>query len=49
MKKPLTFDEVLESEFRYLVESLEHGCSDPAIIALLKRELFERTGYVYLD
>ena len=47
MKTAMTFEEVLDSEFKYLVESLEHGSSDPDIINWLKSELKEKTGYIY--
>lgn len=49
MKNQMTFTQVLESDFRYLIESLEHGSSDPKVIAFLKAELLEKTGYSYID
>ena len=48
MKKAMTFIEVLESEFYYLVEAIEHGSSDKNVIAQCKKELLEKTGYKYL-
>ena len=44
-KKAMTFMEVLQSEYYYLVEAIEHGSSDPQIIEDLKQELYEKTGY----
>ncbi len=44
-KKAMTFIEVLQSEYYYLVEAIEHGSSDPQIIKDLKQELYEKTGY----
>ena len=49
MKNAMTFEEVLDSEFRYLVEALEHGCSDPAVIDYLITKLKEKTGYIYIN
>jgi len=49
MKNQMTFTQVLESDFRYLIESLEHGSFDPKVIAFLKAELLEKTGYSYID
>lgn len=43
----MTFIQVLESEFYYLVEAIEHGCSDKEIITMLIDELKEKTGYQY--
>jgi len=48
MKKTLTFTQILSSDFYYLVEAIEHGSSDPEIINLYKKELFEKTGYKYI-
>ena len=45
----MTFTEILSSEFYYLIEALEHGCSDPEIMVALKAELLAKTGYVYID
>ena len=45
----MTFTEVLRSEFYYLVESIEHGCSDNEIIENCKKELYAKTGYKYKD
>jgi hypothetical protein len=44
----MNFIEVLESEFYYLVEAIEHGSSDKDIIDSLVNELFEKTGYKYI-
>jgi hypothetical protein len=49
MKNKMTFTQVLESDFKYLIESLEHGSSDPKVTAFLKAELLEKTGYSYVD
>lgn len=43
----MTFIQVLESEFYYLVETIEHGCSDKEVITGLVEELKEKTGYQY--
>lgn len=43
----LGFDEVLRSEHKPLVEAIEHGSSDSAIIEGLVNELFDKTGYYY--
>ncbi|WP_310560383.1 hypothetical protein [Flavobacterium sp.] len=43
----MTFIQVLESEFYYLVEAIEHGCSDKEVINALVEELKEKTGYQY--
>ena len=43
----MTFEEVLNSKHRHLIEAIEHGCSDPELMALIKKELFEKTGYIY--
>ncbi len=48
MKKQMTFIEVLESEFYYLIEAIEHGSSDSKVIELYKKELFNKTGYKYI-
>ena len=45
----MNFREVLNSEFYYLIEAIEHGSSDVQIIEQCKKELFERTGYIYID
>lgn len=47
--KKMTFTQVIESEFYYLVEAIEHGCSDQKVMVLLKKELFEKTGYKWID
>lgn len=45
----MTFTEILRSEFYYLVEAIEHGCSDESIIQDLKETLFNETGYKWID
>jgi len=45
----MTFNEILESEYYYLVEAIEHGSSDTEVIAQLKKELKEKTGYSWID
>lgn len=47
--KKLTFIEILQSEYYYLVEAIEHGSTDPEVIELFKKELFDRTGYEWVD
>lgn len=47
MRPEMTFTEILESEFYYLVESIEHGSSDPEVIENLKSELKGKTGYTW--
>jgi hypothetical protein len=49
MKNTMTFTEVLESEFYYLIESIEHGSSDDKIIENYKKELYKKTGYKYIS
>ena len=44
----MAFIQVLESEFKYLIEALEHGSSDPKIIKGLKDQLFLKTGYKWI-
>lgn len=49
-KKNFTFMEVLaDKEGKSLVEALEHGSSDPAIIKDLKKQLKDKFGYDYKD
>ena len=48
-KKALTFEEVLNSEHRVYIAALEHGSSDLETIARLKEELYNKTGYKYID
>jgi hypothetical protein len=45
----MTFEEILRSEYYPIVESIEHGCSDPTIIEYLKKELFILTGWTWID
>lgn len=44
----MTFTEILESEFYYLVEAIEHGCSDIETLDRLKKELKSKTGYSWV-
>ena len=44
----MTFIQVLNSEWKWIVESIEHGCSDESVIENLKNLLFEKTGYKYI-
>jgi len=44
----MNFTEILNSEFYYLIEALEHGSSDLQIIDNYKKELFNKTGYKYI-
>ncbi len=46
--KQMTFTEVLESEYKYLVEQIEHGCSDVVLLQNIKKELLEKTGYKWI-
>lgn len=48
-EKPMTFMEVLRSRFKYLVESIEHGSSDLDLIVKMKEDLYQFTGYQYID
>lgn len=45
MKKNMTFIEVLQSEYYYLVEAIEHGSSDPEVIESYREELYKKTGW----
>lgn len=47
-KTDMSFTEVLQSEFYYLVEAIEHGSSDETVIENYKKQLFEKTGYKYI-
>lgn len=44
----MTFIQILESEFYYLVEAIEHGSSDPQVVLDYVDELEEKTGYRYI-
>ena len=46
--KAMTFIQVLESEFYYLVEALEHGSSDKQLMLSYAQELFDKTGYKWV-
>ena len=41
------FKSVLEGPHKHLVEAIEHGSSDPAIIKHLKKSLKKATGYTW--
>jgi hypothetical protein len=43
----MTFIEVIESEFYYLIEAIEHGSSDNKVIENYKKDLYIKTGYLY--
>ena len=45
----MTFEQILNSEYKYLIEAIEHGSSDKSIIENLIIELFEKTGYKYIN
>lgn len=45
----MTFTEILESEYYYLVEAIEHESSDPEVIEQFKKELKDKTGYSWID
>ena len=49
MKPAMTFSQVLQSDFYYLVEAIEHGSSDVQIMEDLKQQLLDKTGYVWID
>ena len=44
----MTFTEVLQSEFYYLIEAIDHGSTDNSIIENYKKELLKKTGYEYI-
>lgn len=48
MKKIMDFEAIIESEYYYLIEAIEHGSSDPEIMENMLRELKEATGYSYI-
>ena len=43
----MSFIEVLESEYKWIVEAIEHESSDREIIENLINILFIKTGYKY--
>ena len=45
----MNFTQVLNSEWKWIIESIEHGCSDNSVIENLKTILFEKTGYKWVD
>ena len=49
MTTQMTFIEVLESKFYYLIEAIEHGSSDKKVIENYKKDLYAKTGYKYID
>ena len=48
MEKDITFTEILQSEFYYIIEAIEHGFSDQSVIDNQKAELLEKTSYRYI-
>ena len=44
----MTFTEVLESEFYYLVEAIKHGSTDNEVIRNYKKLLYEKTGHKWI-
>jgi len=44
----MTFIQVLNSEFYYLVEAIEHGSNDQKVVENYKAELFRLTGYKWI-
>ena len=44
----MTFSELLQSEYYYLVEAIEHGSSDVDVINNYKKELLNKTGYKWI-
>ena len=50
VKKAWSFKEVLQNPAtKSIIEQLEWGCSDPAVIENLKKQLFTISGYEYKD
>ena len=45
----MTFTEILESEHYHLVEAIEHGSSDPAIMQKCIDDLYNATGYQWVS
>lgn len=45
----MTFQEVLKSEHADLVRQIEWGTSDLDLLAAIKAELKEKTGYTWID
>ncbi len=45
----MSFIEILNSKYRYLVEAIEHGSSDVEYIKRCKKELLEKTGHKWID
>lgn len=49
-KEPMGFIEILNTpKYRKIVEAIEHGSSDPEIMEWLKNDLYEKTGFRYVD
>ena len=46
--KAMTFTEILKSEHLSLVESIEHGSSDPKTIDNWIKKLYTKTGYKWV-
>jgi hypothetical protein len=45
----MTFAQILNSEYKWLVEAIEHGSTDEQVLSNLKSLLFEKTGYKWVD
>lgn len=45
----MSFEQILQSKYKYLIEAIEHGSSDVQIIQYYKDELYKKTGYKYID
>jgi hypothetical protein len=48
-QRKMTFQEVLKSEHADLVRQIEWGTSDLDLLAAIKAELKEKTGYTWID
>ena len=48
IKTAMTFSEIIESEYYYLIEAIEHDSSDPEIVKSMLKELKDKTGYIYI-
>ncbi len=44
----MTFEQVLNSKYKDLVEAIEHGSSDQSLIDFLIKKLKEKTGYEWV-
>jgi hypothetical protein len=45
----ISFNEIIRGEHYWIVEALEHGCSDPKTTADLKNQLLQKTGWTWVD